>query len=79
MVSGGRLAAILGPAALLSVLAMPAAADQRDDFIAGRTVNCPGCDLHEAQLKRRDLTGANLAGADLTFATLHAATLRGAT
>ena len=42
------------------------------------TVDCPGCDLREAQLKRRDLTGANLAGANLTFATLHGSNLRDA-
>src|SRR5215210_4697714 len=73
-----RLAVVLGPLVLLSVMAVPAAADQRDDFLAGRTVSCPGCDLHDAELKRRDLTGANLAGANLTFATLHAAKLQGA-
>src|SRR5437868_3253994 len=78
MVLGRRLAVFLGPVVLLSLAAVPAAADQRDDFLAGRTVSCPGCDLHNAELKRRDLTGANLAGADLTFATLHAATLQGA-
>ena len=42
------------------------AAPDRDAFLAGATKDCPGCDLHNAGLKRRDLTGANLAGADLT-------------
>ena len=65
-------------AAGLMAGASPALADQRDDFLAGRSSDCPGCDLDHAELKRRDLTGANLAGARLTGATLHEANLSNA-
>ena len=47
------------------------------------TKNCPGCDLHNAQiidknLNRADLKGANLSGAILYKTTLHDAALKGA-
>ncbi len=52
------------------------AADDREGlFLAGRTIDCPGCDLAGADLKRRVLAGANLAGANLAGATLHRANL----
>jgi uncharacterized protein YjbI with pentapeptide repeats len=50
----------------------------REAFLAGRTVNCPGCDLSRANLRGRDLSRANLAGATLKDATLHRAILRDA-
>ena len=51
---------------------------QRKAFLAGTTNNCPGCDLRDVSLKRRDLSGADLTGADLSGATLHAARLTNA-
>jgi uncharacterized protein YjbI with pentapeptide repeats len=36
-----------------------------------RAMNCPGCDLSGAVLKRADLRGANLEGANLEGANLH--------
>src|SRR4051812_40832109 len=51
---------------------------QRRAFLAGTTKDCPGCDLREVSLKRRDLGGADLTGADLSGATLHAARLTNA-
>src|SRR5205823_911975 len=55
----------------------PAAAvnGDRDAFLAGTTKDCPGCDLRQAKLKRRDLSNANLTGANLTGAVLHRAKL----
>ena len=55
----------------------PAAADKgdRDAFLAGTTKDCPGCDLRQAKLKRRDLSNANLTGANLAGAVLHRAKL----
>ena len=47
-------------------------------FLAGQTRDCPGCNLAGAQLKRRNLAGANLAGANLAGAVFHRAVLRGA-
>ena len=47
-------------------------------FLRGETLDCPGCDLTGAVLKRVDLSGANLAGALLVGANLHNARLRGA-
>src|SRR5262249_11665922 len=58
--------------------ASAARADQRDDFLAGRTRDCPLCDLTGQNFKRRDLSGANLAGAVLKNATLHDAKLASA-
>src|SRR5579863_5336172 len=54
------------------------AASQRQAFLAGTTKDCPHCDLHDVNLKRRDLTGADLTGANLTGAILHAARLANA-
>jgi uncharacterized protein YjbI with pentapeptide repeats len=65
----------------LTVLALAAGwsgaafAQDRDAFLAGLTNDCPGCELVEAQLQRRDLTGANLSGANLSGANLIAANL----
>src|SRR5262245_39552494 len=47
-------------------------------FLAGRAKDCPGCDLSNQSLKRRNLTGANLAGANLAGASFHRSVLRGA-
>src|SRR5277367_4717020 len=55
-----------------------AAAQDRAAFLAGTTIDCPGCDLTGARLDRRDLTGANLAGAKLAGATFSRTILRGA-
>src|ERR1700741_997258 len=56
---------------------VPAAAvnADRDAFLAGTTKDCPGCDLRQARLKRRDLSNANLTGANLSGAVLHRAKL----
>ena len=59
-------------------VAPPAAVGDRDAFIAGETVNCPGCDLSELSFKRRDLTNADLSDADLEGTSFHASILRGA-
>jgi uncharacterized protein YjbI with pentapeptide repeats len=59
----------------LAYLAAPACAGQREDFLAGRTRDCPRCELAGVNLKRRDLAGADLTGADLKQATLHDAKL----
>src|SRR3984957_7611118 len=56
----------------------PGAAPDPKAFLAGDTKDCPGCDLSNAKLKRRDLTGANLSGANLSGAILHRAILRNA-
>ena len=57
------------------VCAATAAAQDRDAFLAGHTINCHGCDLGGAKLDRRDLTGADLSGANLRGARLLLATL----
>ena len=56
----------------------PARADQRDDFLAGRTRDCRRCDLAGLNFKRRDLSGADLTGANLRRANLHEIKLDGA-
>ena len=56
----------------------PASAQDVAAFLAGKTKDCPGCQLAGAQRKRRNLTGANLAGANLAGASFHRAVLRGA-
>jgi uncharacterized protein YjbI with pentapeptide repeats len=58
-----RLAACLVLAASLAATAVQA--DQRQDFLAGRTHDCPRCDLAGVNFKRRDLSGADLTGANL--------------
>src|ERR1041384_1804918 len=40
-------------------------ADQREQFLAGKTRDCPRCDLSGQNFKRRDLSGADLTGANL--------------
>jgi uncharacterized protein YjbI with pentapeptide repeats len=64
--------------------AAPSAADadalaqNREAFLAGKTNDCPGCNLDGVSLKYRDLQGANLAGADLDGVNLHRANLANA-
>jgi uncharacterized protein YjbI with pentapeptide repeats len=55
-----------------------ARAQDAEAFLAGKTKDCPGCNLAGAQLKRRNLGGANLSGANLAGASFHRAVLRGA-
>ena len=55
----------------------------KDGFLSGLTIDCPGCNLVEVDLRYRDLSGANLEAADLEGALLHRtnlarANLRGA-
>ncbi|MCW5695464.1 MAG: pentapeptide repeat-containing protein [Bauldia sp.] len=59
-------------------LADDALDDARAAFLAGASIDCPGCDLQGVSLKRRNLSGADLSGADLTGASLHRAVLAGA-
>src|SRR6266568_2023029 len=54
------------------------AADPAADLLAGRSKDCPKCDLAGANLKRLDLKEADLAGANLARANLHRANLAGA-
>src|SRR5437763_1734743 len=56
----------------------PARADQRADFLAGRTRDCRRCDLAGLNFKRRDLSGADLTGANLRDTNFHDAKLVGA-
>src|SRR5215472_2846006 len=66
-------------AALVVIAAVGAArADERADFLAGLTRNCPRCDLSGANFKRHDLAGADLTGAILDGANFHDANLSGA-
>jgi hypothetical protein len=53
----------------------PNTPSDREAFLAGTVKDCPGCDLREAKLKRRNLSGADLSGADLSGAVLHRAKL----
>jgi uncharacterized protein YjbI with pentapeptide repeats len=53
-------------------------AEAQPDPLVVRAMNCPGCDLSGAVLKRADLRGANLEGANLEGANLHDARLDGA-
>jgi uncharacterized protein YjbI with pentapeptide repeats len=55
-----------------------AQADPRAEFLAGRSRDCPRCDLAGMNFKRRDLAGADLTGANLKQANLHDARLAGA-
>src|SRR5689334_20171900 len=72
------------PARLIAILfatvlvAGSARADQRDDFLAGKTRNCPRCDLSGQNFKRRDLANADLTGANLKDANFHDARLTNA-
>jgi Pentapeptide repeats (8 copies) len=72
------IVAFIALAAAIVYPLVGARADQREDFLAGRVKECPGCDLSGANFKRRDLTGANLAGANLRDANFHDARLIGA-
>ena len=56
------LAAALG-LAFFAGSAGAATADDVSDFLAGTTIDCPGCDLAGAQINHRAMAGANLAGA----------------
>ena len=75
MISAKLATSVLAPliaAVLASMLAAAGArAEPRDDFLAGRTKACAGCDLTGANFKRRDLTGADLTGAKLKDANFH--------
>jgi uncharacterized protein YjbI with pentapeptide repeats len=55
-----------------------AQANPRNEFLAGRSRDCPRCDLAGMNFKRRDLGGADLTGANLKQANLHDARLAGA-
>ena len=50
-------------------------ASLKEGFLSGLTLDCPGCHLVEADLRYRDLSGANLEAADLEGALLHRANL----
>src|SRR5690242_3037355 len=76
LVSGRIIAAAL--IALATFSSNPAHGDQRADFLAGRTRECPRCDLAGMNFKRRDLSGADLTGANLREANFHDAKLTGA-
>src|SRR5215813_12620455 len=65
-----RIATGIVVAIALALHVAVARADQRDDFLAGRTRDCPRCDLAGQSFKRRDLSGANLNKANLTRADL---------
>ena len=54
------------------------AAEEADIQRLIETNECQGCDLHEADFRRLDLSGANLAGADLEGANFYYANLDGA-
>jgi len=56
--------------------AISADAGAVDDFLAGKTQSCPGCDLTGVDLKGRDLNGADFTGAILVEANFHRASLR---
>src|SRR5687767_11918935 len=47
-------------------------------FLAGRSTDCPRCNLEGADLQRREMKGANLAGAVLGAANLYLANLENA-
>src|SRR5262245_42804910 len=72
------------PAQLIAILfatvlaAGSARADQREDFLAGKTRSCPRCDLSGQNFKRRDLANADLTGANLKDANFHDARLTNA-
>ena len=50
-------------ATLLTLAALPAAADQVADLISGKIKECRGCDLTGANFKKADLSGVDLTGA----------------
>ena len=55
-----------------------AAQDREAAFLAGETNDCPGCNLDGANLKMRDLTGADLSNAILSGTNMHRTILAGA-
>jgi hypothetical protein len=63
---------------LVALCSTRAHADQREDFLAARTRECPRCDLAGVNFKRRDLSGVDLTGANLRDANFHDARLVGA-
>ena len=72
---------MLGPLVALLAIADPyghRAPISVTSFLAGRTRECPRCDLAGADFKRRELSGADLSGANLKDANLHDARLAGA-
>lgn len=62
-------------ARLAAIEALPMA---EEDPLVLQAMDCPGCNLSGAILRRADLRGANLAGANLEGASFHAANLAGA-
>ncbi|MEL6902078.1 MAG: pentapeptide repeat-containing protein [Cyanobacteria bacterium J06606_4] len=75
-----RVAFAVGTLLAGTLLVPPSAqaADEGDIQRLIETNECPGCDLHEADFRRLDLSGANLAGADLEGANFYYANLDGA-
>src|SRR4051812_26531805 len=73
-----RIAIPLLAAVVLCSASAVAFADNRDDFLAGKTNDCPKCNLDGIDIKYRDLGGANLAGADLNGANMHRVNLANA-
>ena len=69
---------LLATVLTFSFPATPSQADQRADFLSGRTRECAGCDLAGENFKRRDLSDSDLTGANLKGANLHDAKLAGA-
>jgi uncharacterized protein YjbI with pentapeptide repeats len=67
------------PAEEVAPVAAALPADPVQAFLAGAIIDCPGCDLAGADLRRRNLAGADLSGANLSGARLHRALLGGAT
>jgi len=63
-------------AAAAPALAQRSFSSPREAFLAGASIDCPGCDLVGVDLRYRDLEGGNLSGADLEGAILHRANLR---
>src|SRR5262249_24986168 len=68
----------LAIAAVIALTPTAIRAEPRDDFIAGKSRDCPCCDLTGFMGKRGDFSGANFAGANLTRVNFHDAKLVGA-
>src|SRR6516164_9064407 len=66
------------PLVLVALAVAARAADPAADLLAGRSKDCPKCNLASANLKRFDLSRGDLEGADLRGAILHRAQLAGA-
>src|SRR3569833_3982895 len=70
---------LLFTAALLTLgLVAPALSDPVQDLFSGSRKECRGCDLHDANFKKADLSGVDFTGADLEGASFHRAILKGA-